>query len=61
MARGLRVRHYRREGYRLVHVFIRPDVYEAVVELSVKRGVNVSDIINEALEEYLKHDSRPAA
>ena len=54
------MRHYKRLDYRLVHVFIKPELYEELVKVSTERRANISDIINEALEEYLKHASRPA-
>ena len=60
MSRGIKVRHYRKFGYRLVHVFIKPELYEELVKVSIERRANISDIINEALEEYLKHASRLA-
>ena len=43
-------------GYRLVQVFIEPYIYERLVEESIERGLNISDLVNEALREYFTKD-----
>ena len=54
MARGIRVRHYARQGYRQVGVFVRSDLYEKLIGEAMRRRVTISDIINEALDIYFK-------
>ena len=58
MARGVAVRHYQRSGYRRVSIFIRPELYDRLVEYAVKHGMNISDAINKILDEYLNACSK---
>ena len=53
MARGIKVMHYKALGYRRVTIFVKPEVYDKLVEYAVKHGMNISDAINKILDEYL--------
>ncbi|GAB6946098.1 hypothetical protein JCM16161A_02280 [Vulcanisaeta sp. JCM 16161] len=46
-------RGYKKLGYRLVRVYVKPSLYTALVLKSLNEGRTISDIINEALEAYL--------
>lgn len=46
-------RGYKKLGYRLLRVYIKPSLYTALVLKSLNEGRDLSDIVNEALEAYL--------
>lgn len=44
---------YARLGYRKVSIFIKPSVYERLVEYAIRHNMNVSDAVNKIIEDYL--------
>ena len=53
MARGIHVAQYAKQGYRKVSIFIKPHVYERLVEYAVRHNMNISDAVNRIIEDYL--------
>ena len=53
---------YKSRGYRRVTIYLRPDIYMALLLRSINERRDMSAIVNEALESYLNGaPSRPVA
>ena len=44
--------HYRQKGYKLVGVYIKPEHYEKLLDLSLRERTTISEIVNRILDAY---------